>query len=586
MVSAPIRSSVQPDPLGVWLRGKYKSIGDLSWDDIPPLVVLTGVNGSGKTQLLEALHLTLASDSPEKSYHRGAADIVGGYITGAIAPADVVYVPSGGGIVNPPPTNGARLEEYAQELAQYLDMPPIPVHLIPFQARLEAFAGERATLQDIMRLLLSEPELLLGQQNAFTGLANLFVAYQADQFHKWQEDPAEAGRQSDLGLAPWDVLNRILEEAQFPYRVNSPKAVKLYEAYEFRLIGLDGKVQVQPTDLSSGERAFLSIVLWLYRSRHYGALPKLLLLDEPDAHLHPSLAKQFVDVLANVLVGEYGVRVIFTTHSPSTVALAPEGSIYEMRPTDPRIVRSTSKWSTVGLLTSGVVTVGPDTKYVFVEDEDDGRFFDVVRTVLSREPGRLPPAPSLVFIPASKGRESGGKTRVHAWTELLAGSSVHGIVDRDAGNSAGDRLHVLGRYEVENYLLDPLTVFTYLIEHRAAPAIAGVPPIPLGAESRLATLSSDELQRVVDYVLKRVQPAVFATSVTVTSTKQQEVCLLSGQTLLYPEWFMLNKGKGFMGAFQKEFRRGLNWDMLRLSWERAGLVPAELLEILRCIQSS
>lgn len=33
--------------------GKYKSISALIWQNIPSLAVITGANGSGKTQLLE-----------------------------------------------------------------------------------------------------------------------------------------------------------------------------------------------------------------------------------------------------------------------------------------------------------------------------------------------------------------------------------------------------------------------------------------------------------------------------------------------------------------------------------------------------
>jgi predicted ATPase len=36
--------------------GRYKSIqSPLEWQDVPPLAILAGLNGSGKTQLLEAL---------------------------------------------------------------------------------------------------------------------------------------------------------------------------------------------------------------------------------------------------------------------------------------------------------------------------------------------------------------------------------------------------------------------------------------------------------------------------------------------------------------------------------------------------
>jgi ABC-type lipoprotein export system ATPase subunit len=49
-VRTPIRIEINCQP-----GKKYKSIELLIWEDIPPFAVITGLNGSGKTQLLEVL---------------------------------------------------------------------------------------------------------------------------------------------------------------------------------------------------------------------------------------------------------------------------------------------------------------------------------------------------------------------------------------------------------------------------------------------------------------------------------------------------------------------------------------------------
>src|SRR6266850_143648 len=56
---APVTTSALA-PLRIEIGGSsssvsFKSIDSLVWDDIPSLAVLTGLNGSGKTQLLELL---------------------------------------------------------------------------------------------------------------------------------------------------------------------------------------------------------------------------------------------------------------------------------------------------------------------------------------------------------------------------------------------------------------------------------------------------------------------------------------------------------------------------------------------------
>jgi AAA15 family ATPase/GTPase len=46
-------------------------------------------------------------------------------------------------------------------------------------------------------------------------------------------------------------------------------------------------------------------------------------VDEFDAHLNPSIAEKFIEVIQTYFVNK-GVQVIMTTHSPSTVAFAKE----------------------------------------------------------------------------------------------------------------------------------------------------------------------------------------------------------------------------------------------------------------------
>ncbi|MBE9597754.1 hypothetical protein [Pedobacter sp. MC2016-24] len=38
------------------LQGRFKSLTSFEWDNIPQFVVITGPNGSGKTQLIELIY--------------------------------------------------------------------------------------------------------------------------------------------------------------------------------------------------------------------------------------------------------------------------------------------------------------------------------------------------------------------------------------------------------------------------------------------------------------------------------------------------------------------------------------------------
>ena len=53
--------------INIRIEGQHGSISDLEWRDVPPFAVLTGVNGAGKSQLLEILaasHNALRSRAP------------------------------------------------------------------------------------------------------------------------------------------------------------------------------------------------------------------------------------------------------------------------------------------------------------------------------------------------------------------------------------------------------------------------------------------------------------------------------------------------------------------------------------------
>lgn len=129
---------------------------------------------------------------------------------------------------------------------------------------------------------------------------------------------------------PWDIFNEILNIAEFNYKLEytcsevdeTPSSVFLIDRKTLK--------KVEFEDLSSGEKTIMSLIFVLYNATSNGKFPEVLLFDEPDAHLHPSMAKLFLDVIQDVLVKEQNVKVILTTHSPSTIALAPSESIYKM----------------------------------------------------------------------------------------------------------------------------------------------------------------------------------------------------------------------------------------------------------------
>lgn len=90
-------------------------------------------------------------------------------------------------------------------------------------------------------------------------------------------------------------------------------------SYEFTNAGdyyVENGVRLRMSNLATGSKLFSIIRILLDQ----GELNEktLLILDEPEAHLHPEWKNEFAEVIA-LLVKELGVKVLLTTHSASFV---------------------------------------------------------------------------------------------------------------------------------------------------------------------------------------------------------------------------------------------------------------------------
>jgi len=179
---------------------------------------------------------------------------------------------------------------------------------------------------------------------------------------------------------------------------------------------MDEKETIFPaTGVSTGERIIFLIVLRRYTKSADGMRynnPKLLLLDELDAHLHPSLCGELLTLLKNDFVNE-GVKVILATHSPSTVAQFDEGTILTMRPYEEP--KTSTRREALNILMSGQEKMFIDlsqSKIVFVEDSSDVEIYECMSSLLTETDTRT----RLVFKSLAKkgkaGTKNGGKDAV------------------------------------------------------------------------------------------------------------------------------------------------------------------------------
>ena len=302
-----------------------------------------------------------------------------------------------------------------------------------------------------------------------------YIAYDNNQYKTFQNK--EHGHNykvytdddffNSFGPKPWDFVNQILNAANLPYEVNSPEGTDRDTTFHFVLRDPDRNIEIQPADLTTGEKVLMSLAMAIYNSAEKNIKNKILLIDEPDAALHPQFSKFLLETIKTYIVNEAGVKVIITTHSPTTVAMADEESIYEMN-REEKIPLKVSKARALSILCEGIpsLRVSIDKqRIVFVESNYDAenyhKIFDLVKQNHSYD---IQP----VFHAANPHNGSNCDDVRDLLDKLNTTPGVYGIIDYDNHASSTDKIIVLGeggesRYTIENYILDPIFIGLLLL---------------------------------------------------------------------------------------------------------------------------
>ena len=376
-----------------------------------------------------------------------------------------------------------------------------------------------------------------GQANLFQqSFSRLFVAYRDLELENRLRRCAHEDGESETpplspeefrrrhNIPPWEFVNRVLKDAQLPFKIDAPARYRR-ESYSPTLIKTTTNVPVDFDALSSGEKVLMSFALCVYYARdrrQLSVFPKVLLLDEVDAPLHPSMCRSLVNTITDTLVKSHGIHVVLATHSPSTVAMVPESSVHVMHADEPGI-HKVSKGKALNLLTDGVPTlaIGFDgRRQVFVESKHDSSVYDCLYQNLKAD---LESERSLSFIPAGTdkdhGEDGGGCEPVKRVVGTLADTgnlTVMGLIDWDKKNSSTDRIHVLAegeRYSLENSIYDPIVISASIA--RDASTRWEDFGIPDTNYMSFQSLQKPELQRLVELVESRIVGSEESTRVTV-----------------------------------------------------------------------
>nr|QGT50320.1 hypothetical protein Helico6505_1520 [uncultured Helicobacter sp.] len=152
-----------------------------------------------------------------------------------------------------------------------------------------------------------------------------------------------------IGEDPLIKINTILQQYYPKYEIEVTR--DLSDKLCLICVNRWNKERISLDQLSLGEQIIISLVLWQYENTTLDSV--ILLLDEPDAHLNPKMAKMLIDILKNIVVKKFGCQVIMTTHSLSSVAYCEEEDLFFM---EEGKIRKIQKKEIIEKLSDGVMT--------------------------------------------------------------------------------------------------------------------------------------------------------------------------------------------------------------------------------------
>ncbi|CAN7593094.1 AAA family ATPase [Variovorax paradoxus] len=472
-------------------------------DDIEikfPLTVITGRNGSGKTRLLERIKENGIVYGPESKVPR-----IRQFKHDDLIPK----IMGGPGRQEFRDAQLGAIQAYEIWKSQdfNLQIPDTPDAHDREKVIKAAFDIGKKLGKDPKELTHEEIEdhapTVEGDPFAHFMIAGLFNRYVQDiQTNKKNEGYAHAGYPAVFfskeafiehhGRPPWEILNEIVSEifdGKFEFSI--PDVDSRLFAYSPSL--LEKGVKIEVDSISSGEKVILWLALILFKSESTRTQkpqePSIFLFDEPDAFLHPQMVSTMYRAFA-VISDRFNVGIIFTTHSPTTVALAPEGSLFNIA--NGRLDQIAVDEAISDLL-DGVPQIAIDPakrRQVFVESQFDAVIYQQIFTALK---SKLTPSIFLNFVSAgAKIAEDsiknvirkhakdikedtltqmaeeinghGDSAKVIAQVESLISSgsrTARGIIDWDGKNKtkALKYVSVLGEqsfYSIENWAIDPI----------------------------------------------------------------------------------------------------------------------------------
>lgn len=500
----------------------YKSISPTPTFELPDLTILTGKNGSGKTHLLESIHQTTSTVKDGENYLTKKQYIAYGKLIPNIHAAkhDV-------GVNNA----RNRLENLKRAIESHINATDNDDQIFnSLGPKNQHYFSSIMKRENVKITDITLDHLLVNMDLLFTSIDdNLFIDQIAWIFKRYsmaltRNAANEALRNKGYtdaiylsdkdfvkkyGLPPWYLFNNILEQLNLPYEVNNPIGNERESDFDLKLKHKSEDIEIDVDELSTGEQTILSLVIAIYSNKNTDEIPQLLLLDEPDAPLHPSMSNLLLKIIKDQIINKYGIQVIMTTHSVATIACAPSLSLYKITH-DNKIPNRCTKDDSIELLSKSILNfcVSIESKRtVFVEHDYDSKLYTFLFEIL-RDYGKISFITSPSFLQArGDGSNCADVIKIANALYKDGNRNVYGLIDWDTENKTRKNIVVLGgekRYAIENYILEPHLLGLFLIDKKfILPEDIGFPPHTTFLNV-CENISNATLQQIVNYVEKKI----------------------------------------------------------------------------------
>jgi predicted ATPase len=344
--------------------------------------------------------------------------------------------------------------------------------------------------------------------------------------------------------SPHILFNNLINELfREKFYVSAPDANTADFVYNPKLKLKSTNEEVKLTDLSAGEKTIFWLAAKTFET--YMSSPtnvfgdkKIILIDEPDAHLHPQMIVDFFNCLT-FLIEKLDLIFIFNSHSPTTVAICPNENIYSI---ESNIINGTSridkssKDNAISQLLEGVtqITVDPqNSRQVYVENINDSSVYEFIYSRVKNKSKTLDRNIILNFISAGP-NIADSELKKHIISVYSEGDNVNRLIDKINGD--GDCQKVIGMvehlteagnknirglidwdntkrnvckeiiimaedyaYSIENLIYDPISIYAYLCSTlRYKPDYFSLNENDKHWKEHLT--ENDNLQRIVDKV--------------------------------------------------------------------------------------